>query len=186
MRLFPVLVLSLLPAVALAASRPAHPSQKPPLDTLFAQLQKAGSAEEAKPIEDQIFAQFVQSGSPTVDLLMTRGAAALAGGDDGSAKKLFESVTEIAPNFAEGWHERAQLQASQDDDEGAMLSLQKTIMLNPRQFAAMSQLGDMLESYGNKAGALKMYKRALALDPQLEGAARHARALEKDVEGQGI
>ena len=79
-----------------------------------------------------------------------------------------------------------QLQAGAGDDEAAMISLQKTIVLNPRQFAAMSQLGDMLEEYGNKDGALKMYKRALALDPQLEGAAKHAHALEKDVEGQGI
>jgi tetratricopeptide (TPR) repeat protein len=186
MRLATAFLLLLLPVAALAAKKPMHAPPGPALDTLFAQLQKASSAEEAKPIEEQIFAVFVQSGSPTVDLLMTRGAAALAGGDEDTAKKLFESVTDIAPNFAEGWHERAQLQASQDDDEGAMLSLQRTITLNPRQFAAMSQLGDLLESYGNKAGALKMYKRALALDPQLEGAARHARALERDVEGQGI
>jgi tetratricopeptide (TPR) repeat protein len=186
MRFVSVLLLALLPVVTVAAPKPAHAPQKPALDTLFAQLKQAASEEEAKPIEEQIFALFVQSGSPTVDLLMTRGAAALAGGDEDAAKKLFESVTDIAPGFAEGWHERAQLQASQDDDEGALLSLQKTITLNPRQFAAMSQLGDMLESYGDKAGALKMYKRALALDPQLEGAARHLRALEKDVEGQGI
>jgi len=185
MRLIVALLLLLLPVSALAAKKP-HAPPKLTLDTLFAQLQKAESAEDAKPIEDQIFAVFVQSGSPTVDLLMTRGAAALAGGDDDTAKKLFESVTEIAPNFAEAWHERAQLQASQDDDEGAMLSLQRAITLNPRQFAAMSQLGDLLESYGNKPGALKMYRRALALDPQLEGAARHLRALERDVEGQGI
>src|SRR5262249_38568145 len=172
---------------AFAAKKPVHmPPPKPALDTLFAQLQKADTPEEAKPIEEQIFAIFVQSGSPTVDLLMTRGAAALVGDDEDTAKKLFESVTDIAPNFAEGWHERAQIQASQDDDEGAMLSLQRAITLNPRQFTVMSQLGDLLESYGNKAGALKMYKRALALDPQLEGAARHLRALEKDVEGQGI
>jgi tetratricopeptide (TPR) repeat protein len=186
MRLAAALLLLLLPFAASAAKKPAHAPPKPALDTLFAELQKASSPEDAKPIEDQIFAQFVQSGSPTVDLLMTRGAAALAGGDDDTAKKLFESVTDIAPNFAEGWHERAQLQASQDDDEGAMISLQRTITLNPRQFAAMSQLGDMLESYGNKAGALKMYRRALELDPQLEGAARHLRALARDVEGQGI
>src|SRR5579864_209552 len=104
MRLIVAVLLLLLPAFALAAKKP-HAPPKPTLDTLFAQLQKAESAEEAKPIEDQIFAIFVQSGSPTVDLLMTRGAAALGGGDDDTAKKLFESVTVIAPNFAEGWHE---------------------------------------------------------------------------------
>ena len=50
----------------------------------------------------------------------------------------------------------------------------------------MNQLGEMLEEYGNKDGALKLYKRALTLDPQLEGAAKRVKALEKDVEGQGI
>jgi len=44
----------------------------------------------------------------------------------------------------------------------------------------------MVEDYGNKDGALKLYKRALALDPQLEGVAKHVKALEREVEGQGI
>lgn len=182
-----VLLLLLVPIAATAAPpKPVPPPPKPPVDILFADLARAGSPEEAKPIEDQIYALFEQSGSASVDLLMTRGAAAMAGGDDETAKKLLDAVTGIAPDFAEGWHQRAQLQSADGDDEGAMVSLQKTVTLNPRQFAALSQLGDMLEEYGDKAGALKMYKRALALDPQLEGAARHVRALEKDVEGQGI
>jgi tetratricopeptide (TPR) repeat protein len=187
MRLMPVLLLSLICAASAAPMKPAaHPPPKPVLDTLFAQLAKAQSTEEAKPIEEQILAQFENSGSPSVDLLMARGAAALAGGDSDTAKKLFTSVTSLAPDFPEGWHERAQLQQQDGDDEGAMLSLQKVVTLNPRQFEAMSELGDMLEEYGNKPGALKLYRRALALDPQLEGAAKHLRELEKDVEGQGI
>ena len=44
------------------------------------------------------------------------------------------------------------------------------MLLNPRQFAALSELGDMLQDYGDKAGALKLYRRALDLDPQLDGA----------------
>jgi tetratricopeptide (TPR) repeat protein len=174
-------------AAAPAPKKPAaHPPAKPPIETLFAQLAKADSTEDAKPIEDQIQAYFEQSGSASVDLLMARGSAALAGGDNATAKKLFASVTEVAPKFAEGWHARAQIQQQDGDDEAAMLSLQKVVTLNPRQFEAMSELGDMLEDYGNKPGALIMYKRALALDPQLDGAAKHLRVLERDVEGQGI
>jgi tetratricopeptide (TPR) repeat protein len=184
---FAILFSLLSAAVAAAPAKPvAHPPAKPPIDVLFAQLAKASSTEDAKPIEEQIFTVFLQSGSPSVDLLMTRGAAAMAGGDNDTAKKLFASVTQIAPDFAEGWHERAQLQQQDGNDETALLFLQKTVTLNPRQFEAMSELGDMLEDYGDKAGALKMYRRALALDPQLEGAAKHMRELEKDVEGQGI
>ena len=182
---FSILLLSAATAAPMKPV-PAHKPLTPPVDALFAQLAKAESTEEAKPIEDQIFAYFAQSGSPSVDLLMARGAAALAEGDDDTAKKLFTSVTSLAPNFAEGWHERAQIQQQDGDDEGAMLSLQKVVTLNPRQFEAMSELGDLLEDYGNKPGALKLYRRALALDPQLDGASKHLRALEKDVEGQGI
>jgi len=44
----------------------------------------------------------------------------------------------------------------------------------------------MLEDYGDKPGALKLYRRALALDPKLEGAEEHVKSLETDVEGQRI
>jgi tetratricopeptide (TPR) repeat protein len=176
----------LLLAAAVAAAPHKPPPHTAPLEALFAQLKTAQSTDEAKPIEDRIFAIFAQSGSPSVDLLMTRAAVAQESGDDETAKKLFDSIVAIAPDFAEAWHERAILQVDGGDDEGAMLSLQKAVTLNPRQFSALSQLGDMLEEYGNKPGALKMYRRALALDPQLEGAAKHLRELEKDVEGQGI
>ena len=60
------------------------------------------------------------------------------------------------------------------------------VKLNPRQFEAMEQLGEMLEDYGDKAGALKMYRGAQALDPQLEGLQHHIDGLSRAVEGQGI
>ena len=92
----------------------------------------------------------------------------------------------MAPNYAEGWHARANLQRTPGDDSGAMVSLEHVILLNPRQFAALYELGNLLEEYGNKAGALKIYRKALELDPQLEGAQKHVDALTRDVEGQGI
>ena len=69
---------------------------------------------------------------------------------------------------------------------GAMVSLGHVVLLNPRQFDALYELGNMMEDYGNKAGALKLYRKALELDPQLGGARKHVDALTRDVEGQGI
>src|ERR1700733_9387250 len=161
----------------------AAPSEE---DKLFAQLHDASTPEEAHPIEQKLDGLFQISGSPTVDLLMARAKAALGGTANDVARKLLDSVTQVAPNYAEGWRARAALQAAGNDDAGAMVSLQKAVTLNPRQFEAMTDLADMLEQYGDKPGALKLYRRALALDPQLAAASRREKALAKEVEGQGI
>lgn len=179
----PVLFLLAFLVPPAAAAAPSAPQSLP---SLLNQLSHAGSPEDAKPIEEKIGGIFLQSGSPSVDLLMSRGTAALAAGDTDTAKQLFEAVTGVAPDYAEGWHARANLQRTLKDDSGAMVSLEHVILLNPRQFAAMFELGNLLEEYGNKDGALKIYRKALALDPQLEGAQKHVDALTRDVEGQGI
>jgi Flp pilus assembly protein TadD len=174
----------LLPLAAMAT--PQKPPPKSQIDILFSQLQAAQRPEDAQPIEQKIDAIFRQSGSASIDLLMSRANAALGQDDDKTARRLLDAVTHIAPDYAEGWHARARMQQAANDDAGAMVSLQKAVQRNGRDFSAMSDLADMLEDYGDKAGALKLYRRVLALDPQMEGAARHIKALSRDVEGQGI
>jgi Tfp pilus assembly protein PilF len=121
-----------------------------------------------------------------VDLLVVRAQAALAATDNKTAKKLIDAVTNIAPDYAEGWHIRAGMEQAAGDDTAALVSLQKVVLLNPRQFTALTELADMLEDYGDKAGALKLYRRALELDPQLEIASRKVRELTQSVEGRDI
>jgi|ThiBio_1000_plan_1041568.scaffolds.fasta_scaffold05328_4 predicted TPR repeat methyltransferase len=186
--------LMILPGLAVAdgtipppqkpAPAAAAPAQE--LDRLFAALAKAQSEDEANPIEDRIQQLFRQSGSPTIDLLMTRGEAALVSGDAETALQLFASVTGLAPDFAEGWHHRAQIELLAGDDEAAMIALQKTITLNPRHFVAMARLAGLLEDYGDKKGALALYRKVLALDPADGDVVRAVRALSRAVEGQGI
>lgn len=183
---FVTLVTALLLPLAAQAATAAHPAAKTPLETLFGQLAQAPSPEEAKAIEEKIGAIFMQSGSASVDLLMSRAAAAQSAGDRDTARKLIDSVTDVAPNYAEGWHSRAGLQRASGDDSGAIVSLERVILLNPKHFGALAELGNMLEDYGNKAAALKLYRKALEYDPQLEGARRHVDALTREVEGQGI
>jgi Tfp pilus assembly protein PilF len=165
----PALVLSLLLVSGAAmAAPPAGPVPKEVTseDKLFAQLKKADTAE--------------------VDLLLTRVQAAQAATDGKTAKQLIEAVTTIAPNYAEGWHLRATMEQAAGDDTAALVSLQKVVLLNPRQFNALVELADMLEDYGDKAAALKLYRRALELDPQLDVAKSKVRELTQRVEGRDI
>jgi tetratricopeptide (TPR) repeat protein len=189
MRLALVLPLLLVPGLAYAAPAklpvPA-PKEITSEEKLFAQLKQAGSAEDAHPIEQKLIAMFRVSGSPSVDLLVIRSQAALAATDNKTAKQLIEAVTKIAPDYAEGWHIRASMEQAGGDDTAALVSLQKVVLLNPRQFTALTELADMLEDYGDKAGALKLYRRALELDPQLEVASRKVRELTQRVEGRDI
>ncbi|MFO1248561.1 MAG: tetratricopeptide repeat protein [Alphaproteobacteria bacterium] len=183
----PALVLSLLLIAGSAfAAPPAAAPKVESQEQLFAQLKKAERPEDAHPIEQKLIAMFRASGSPSIDLLMTRANAALAGADNKTARKLLEAVTAIAPNYAEGWHARAGIEQAEGDDTAALVSLQKVVLLNPRHFNALSELGDMLQDYGDKAGALKLYRRALELDPQLEGATHKVRELTTSVEGRDI
>ncbi len=186
-------VLALAAALLLCGAASASPAQaakpQPPdreLDTLFAALAHTRSVEDAKPIEDQIVAKFLASGSPSVDLLMTRAAAAIAGGDKKDARRIVNAVTIVAPDYAEGWHQKAKMQAADGDDVGAIVSLDKTVTLNPRQFEAYAELGSVLLSDGDKKDALATLRKALALDPHLGGIDREVQQLARDVEGEKI
>jgi len=183
-------LLLLLGGAVHAAQKP--PAQKPPptaaqrLDQLFGDLAKAEDEDDAKEIAQRINNIFSASGSPSVDLLMARAQVALTADKVKVARKLIEAVTKLDPKFAEGWHRLAALQAQAKDDRGAIVSLQKTIALNPRHFTACAELASMLEDYGDKRGALKFYRKALALDPRMEGIEHAVRGLTREVEGEGI
>ena len=90
------------------------------------------------------------------------------------------------PRYAEGWRTRAALESEMGEDAAAMVSLQKTVLINPRHFMALVELGDLLQEYGDKAQALKLYRQAAALNPQMEGAEMRIRELTRAVEGQDI
>lgn len=180
-----ILALSLA-AVSVAAAPPHGPNPPNDLDILFSALAKTRAPEDAKPIEEQILAHFMVSGSPSVDLLMTRAAAALTGGDKPDARRLLDAVTDVAPNYAEGWHQRGKMQAEGGDDAGAIISLNRTVTLNPREFEAYAELGMVLLQSGDKKDALGVLRKAIALDPHFENLDHEVERLSRDVEGERI
>jgi len=129
---------------------------------------------------------FNQSGSASVDLLMVRAASAAHAGDSDTSAKLLESITDIAPGFAEAWRVRGMMAADADNDKEAIIYLNKAITLNPRQFQAYADLAGILAEYGDKKQALQYFRKALALDPYYEGLDKQVQQLARQVEGEKI
>ena len=68
-------------------------------------------AVEAARIEQRLVQVWSRSGSASYDLLLQRGTDALEAGNISVAIEHFTAVTDHAPEFAEGWHRRAQAYA---------------------------------------------------------------------------
>lgn len=175
----------LLAAVVAAtlALFPARADQNDPrLDRLFAQLVAVRTLPEAAAIESKILGIWAQSGSDTVDVLMTRAGTAVTAQDFATAKKLLDSVAEMKPAYAQVWFRRAELLLAMDSQQEAAADLEKALVLEPRHFQALALVGQIAEAAGDKSAALAAYRRAVTLNPMLEAIARRAGQLTNDTE----
>ncbi|MBX3505849.1 MAG: tetratricopeptide repeat protein [Parvibaculum sp.] len=156
------------------------------LDRLFERLAEAETEEAGRAAERAIQSIWLDSGSPSIDLLMGRGLEALGEDDTDRAYFYFDEVVTLAPDFAEGWHRRAAIYYLREDYSSALRDIEQTLRLEPRHFEAMAGLGVILEDLGDRKGALEAFRRALALDPWLKNGKERIAPLERDVEGRGI
>jgi len=155
-------------------------------ESLLEKLAIAESEREARRLEGQLQRLWSRSGSATADLLFRRSAEALEEDETDIARQLLEKLTEIAPEFAEGWHQRAALEVQTSNFEGAVIALRHTLALQPKHFGALAELGSILEDFGEEERALTAYRSALEINPHIDGLTDHVRELERAVEGQGI
>lgn len=156
----------------------------PQLDRLFTQLAEAPDAASAQVIEQQIWTRWADSGSPTVDILLERAAAAESAGDTALATDFLRQATELAPDYAEPWNRRANLAYDAHDFSGAIEAIQETLRREPRHFGALTGLGLIYEELGQDQAALAAFRAAIAVHPNYELAKRGAARLEPRVEGQ--
>ena len=91
--------------------------------------------------------------------LLKRIDQAIEAHDEETARTIAEKLTEIAPDFAEGWHRRATLAAEKDDFQDAIDSLRRVLALQPKHFIAMAELGQILEEFDDKSARSKPIAR---------------------------
>lgn len=160
-------------------------SRESRLDALFADLLTA-EPEGNRRITEDIALLWSRSGSDSMDLLLRRGRMAMEAGDLVRAAHHLSALTDHAPDFAEGWHARATTFFLMEEWGMALADIERALALEPRHFGAMTGLAVILEKIDRPADAMAAWRRALALDPNLQSAKEGVKRLEKTVDGRAI
>ena len=184
MRRFFYALVTALTLAACGVSGHAPTRTDPELDNLFAQLEQAPDAASSASVEAEIWTHWADSGSPTVNILLERAAAAENAGDAELAGRFLDQASDLAPDYAEPWNRRANLAYRAEDYPGAIAAIQETLKREPRHFAALAALGIIYEELGQQRAALEAFRAALAIHPHYETALQGVRRLEPRVDGR--
>lgn len=155
------------------------------MDALFAQLARP-EGEAWRIAESDILREWSKSGSAAMDLLLKRGEEALDQGDIPAAIGHLTALTDHAPDFAAGFQARAAAYAAAGQYGPAAADLARALQLEPRQFAALTQLGAMLEETGDRDRALNAYRASLKIHPHQQEAIDGVARLEQMQSGISI
>jgi tetratricopeptide (TPR) repeat protein len=207
--LLAILVAFAIPAFAASASAQTQvpptpvprtdPSAKPPgreipkaetraevLARLYSELAKAPDAATADPIVHTIEQLWSQADSPTAALLLNRALLAASEKNYDLALQFLDSVTDIYPEWTEGFNRRAYLYVVKLDYNRALGDLRRVLALDPGNFRALEGLAQVLRTLGQDKAALDVVRTLVKAHPHSPGAQEMLKELQDAVDGRGI
>jgi tetratricopeptide (TPR) repeat protein len=169
-------------------SEPRSPEQtrRQKLDDLFTRLAASTDVAETNGLVLAIDRLQLESGSNTGDYLMTRAIAAIETRNFETSLALLDKIIILQPDWAEAWNKRATARYLVGDDQGSMTDIAHVLILEPRHLGALSGMGMILERRGFRDDALRAYRRALDVAPQLSSLRSAVERLKAAVAGQGL
>ncbi len=154
------------------------------IDKLLGALQSAPSEEIAGPLEHQIRQLWLNSGTPAVTLLMSRGLREMKADANQDAIEDFSAAITLDPALAEAYHQRAIARFSAGDTQGAIADIQATLQREPRSFAAFETLSAIAEASKDWKGAYEAWRKVLAVDPRKPGGQDRLKDLRRRALGE--
>ncbi len=136
--------------------------------------------------QTNILLQWSRSGSPALDLLLTRGRRAMEAGDLPAAIEHLTALTDQAPDFAEGWNARATAYYMAGLYGPSIVDIEHVLALEPRHFGAISGLGLILQEVGREPEAIRAFRESLAINPHQDGISDALKALEQKLSGKEL
>ena len=167
-----------------AVERLAEVGRMEDVDRLLARLDDADSdvRDLAAAATWQIWSR---SGDPAIDKLFARGMAQMEAAALDDALATFSAIVKRKPAFAEGWNKRATILFLLGRLDESLKDCDQVLKRNPKHFGALSGAGQIHLQLGHAELALEFFRRALAVNPNLEGAAQIVPVLEELLRQQG-
>ena len=132
--------------------------------------------------EQALWRIWARSGDENVDKLYQTGIEQMHAGDLQQSIVTFTRIIELKPDFAEGWNKRATLYFLADDLRKSLADCDEVMKRNPYHFGALSGYALIyirLEYYDR---ALEYSRRALEVNPNMDGVRRNVDLLEHLIE----
>jgi Tfp pilus assembly protein PilF len=110
---------------------------------------------------------------------LCRGSQALGRRDFEAAKHDFTAAIEADPSFAEAYNQRAIVEYLTEGYAQSIADCQKAVEYMPCHFGAWAGMGHCQAQLGQMREALESYRRALEINPHLEGIAEAVRQISR-------
>jgi len=153
------------------------------LDAYFERLKAETNPEDANLIAEDIWAVWLDSGSDTVNFILRRGTAAQKRNDNKLARRMYDHVTTLNPDYAEGWARSSRLALEEKDLSRALNEAAQALIYEPRHFYALWTMGNVFEQLGRQGEALEAYREANKLYPELKAVKDRLGTLQSDIDG---
>jgi tetratricopeptide (TPR) repeat protein len=177
------------PAAGPEAKTPAEAKAKTPAEEtaeLFGRLARTQDSDEAAGTVSAISRLWLESGSDTSDLLMSRALQALESKSYPLALELLDAIVESQPDWAEAWNKRATVRYFAGDSKGSMADIAETLKREPRHLGALAGMGAILEEAGQREEALRVYQRGLDIAPNYKPMKDAVERLKAALAGQTL
>jgi len=150
-------------------------------------IARLGDGDEAvrELAEHAIWRIWSRSGDAAIDRQLELGTAQMGLGDFASAIETFTRIVETRPAFAEGWNKRATVYYLAGELERSLADCDQVMKRNPDHFGALAGYGLIYARLDRPERALEYFERALAINPNLRGAAANAAALRELLRQRG-
>ena len=137
-------------------------------------------------MDRRIWLLWLHSDDKAVNRLMAQGVIAMQRGALDRALERFDTIVERAPEFAEGWNKRATVLYMMGRHRESVADVRHVLSLEPRHYGALSGLGLILVALDREEDALTWLRRALELNPYLDGIRLLADRIGERLKGKRI